>query len=134
MVLLPSDAPSRAASLMVRRRSPRTIEAYTAWIKRYVKFHGLKYPATMGAAEVSAFLTDLAVRQRVAASTQDQALAALLFLYGDVLRAPLPRVENIVMARRAQRLPTVLSRDDVRQAIAEMRGDARLVALVLYGG
>lgn len=121
-------------ALVVRRRSPRTIEAYTSWIKRYVKFHGLTHPATMGVAEVSAFLTDLAVRQRVAASTQNQALAALLFLYRDVLGAPLPRIDNVVMARRAQRLPTVLSREEIRQVLGEVRGDARLVALILYGG
>jgi integron integrase len=121
------------AALIVRRRSPRTIEAYTTWIKRYVRFHKLRHPAQMGAAEVSAFLTDLAVQQRVAASTQNQALAALVFLYRDVLRAPLPRIENVVPARQAQRLPSVLSREEVRQVLAEMRGDARLVALLLYG-
>ncbi len=121
-------------ALMVRRRSVRTIEAYTGWIKRYVKFHGLKHPATMGAAEVSAFLTDLAVRQRVAASTQNQALSALLFLYRDVLRAPLPLLGDVVHARRPQRLPNVLSRADVAAVLREMRGVPRLVGLLLYGG
>lgn len=121
-------------ALQVRRRSPRTIEVYTAWVRRYVQFHGVRHPATMGAAEVSAFLTDLAVRGRVAASTQNQALAALLFLYRYVLAAPLPPIENVTMARRPQRLPSVLARDEVRALLAEMQGDARLVALVLYGG
>jgi len=122
------------AALVVRRRSPRTIEAYTAWVRRYVRFHGLRHPSAMGAAEVSAFLTDLAVRRRVAASTQNQALAALLFLYRHVLGAPLPPIGDVVAARRPQRLPTVLTRDEVRRLLAEMRGEARLVALLLYGG
>jgi integron integrase len=121
-------------ALLVRRRSPRTIEAYSAWIKRYIRFHGVKHPSSMGAAEVSAFLTDLAVRQRVAASTQNQALAALLFLYRDVLGAPLPLLGDVVHARRPQRLPNVLSRRDVAAVLKEMRGVPRLVALVLYGG
>jgi integron integrase len=122
------------AALHVRRRSPRTIEAYTAWIKRFIRFHGLKHPSTLGPAQVSEFLTDLAVRQRIAASTQNQALAALIFLYRDVLQSPLPRVENIVMARKAQRLPSVLTRPEVQQVLAEVRGTARLVCTLLYGG
>ncbi len=120
-------------ALLVRRRSPRTVQAYSSWIKRYVRFHGLRHPSTLGAAEVRAFLSDLAVRQHVAASTQNQALAALIFLYRDVLRQPLPMVSDFAPARRAQRLPTVLTRDEVRAVLAAMEGTPRLVALVLYG-
>ena len=122
------------AALHVRRRSPRTVEAYTAWIKRYIRFHGLKHPSTIGPAQVSEFLTDLAVKQRVSASTQNQALAALIFLYRDVLQSPLPRLGNVVFARRAQRLPTVLSRQEVQRVLADVHGDARLVCVLLYGG
>jgi integron integrase len=123
------------AALEVRRRSPRTIEAYRSWVRRYVQFHTLRHPSTMGAAEVAEFLTDLAVRRRVSASTQNQALAALTFLYRDVLHQPLETAGvDVVAARRPQRLPNVLAREDVARVLAAMRGMPRLVALLLYGG
>jgi integron integrase len=122
------------SALEVRRRSPRTIEAYSFWVRRYVHFHGRRHPSTMGPAEVGEFLTDLAVTKRVSASTQNQALAALQFLYRDVLHRPLEGLSDVVSARRPQRLPNVLSREEVAVVLAQMRGATRLVALLLYGG
>ena len=119
--------------MRLRRLSPRTEEAYVGWIRRFARFHGLRHPRLLGEQEVTAFLTDLAVRQRVSASTQSQALAALLFLYRDVIRAPLPWLNEVVRARRPSRLPNVLTREEVRLVLAEMRGISRLVALLLYG-
>lgn len=136
---LPRDERRFSLIGMVRRRarlrhlSPRTEEVYSSWIRRFVRFHGIRHPRSMGEAEVTAFLTHLAVRERVAASTQNQALAALLFLYRDVFREPLPWLGQVVRARRPERLPNVLTREEVRLVIGELRGVSRLVALLLYG-
>ena len=102
------------AALRMRHYSRRTEEAYVAWIRRYIVFHGKRHPAEMGAAEVTAFLTWLAVDRKVAASTQNQALAALLFLYREVLGVE-AWLDELVRAKRPERLPVVLSRDEVRQ-------------------
>jgi len=120
--------------LRVRHYSARTEEAYVQWIKRYVRFHGLRHPGDLGAADAAAFLTSLAVRGRVAASTQMQALAAIVFLYREVLGKDLGRLEGLVPARRPKRLPVVLTRAEVKAVLAHMRGTPRLVASVLYGG
>src|SRR3990172_3441610 len=120
--------------LRVRHYSARTEEAYVQWIKRYVRFHGLRHPGDLGAADAAAFLTSLAVRGRVAASTQMQALAAIVFLYREVLGKDLGRLEGLVPARRPKRLPVVLTRAEVKVVLAHMRGTPRLVASVLYGG
>jgi len=101
--------PSEA--LRLRRYSRRTEEAYVAWARRYIFFHGKRHPAELGALEVTGFLTSLAVEGRVAASTQNQALSALLFLYRDVLEIDLPWLDGIVRARCPQRLPVVLTRE-----------------------
>jgi len=119
--------------MRLRRLSARTEEAYVGWIKRFVRFHELRHPQTLGEPEVTAFLTHLAVQERVSGSTQNQALAALLFLYRDVFREPLPWLNEVVRARRPERLPSVLTREEVRLVLGEMRGTARLVALLLYG-
>jgi integron integrase len=119
--------------MRLRRLSPRTEEAYVAWVRRFVKFHGMRHPQILGEAEVTAFLTHLAVESRVSASTQNQALAALLFLYREVLGAPLTWLSNVVPARRSTRLPNVLTREEVRHVVAEVRGVSRLVVLLLYG-
>jgi len=113
--------------------SLKTEEAYAHWVRRYILFHGKRHPAEMGEAEVNQFLTDLAVTQRVAASTQNQALAALLFLYEKVLRRPLDRLEGVVRAKRPKRLPIVLTRDEVRAILARLDGTYRLIATLLYG-
>src|SRR5882672_1362609 len=96
--------------------SYRTEQAYAYWIERYIRFHGVKHPNTMGEADMERFLTDLAVTGRVSASTQNQALAALLFLYRDVLRVAVGDL-NAVRARRPQRVPLVLSRAEVQQLL-----------------
>jgi integron integrase len=114
--------------------SRRTEDAYVAWVRRFILFHGKRHPGEMGSLEVVAFLSDLAVRGRVSASTQNQALAALLFLYRVVLGRELEGLDGSVRAPRPQRLPTVLSREEVRRVLAELPGVHRLVATLLYGG
>lgn len=90
-------------AIRARHYSPSTEQAYVAWIKRFIAFHGQRHPAEMGEPDVNRFLTHLAVQDRVAASTQNQALAALLFLYGKVLNRPLGKLEGVVRARRPRR-------------------------------
>jgi integron integrase len=122
------------AALRARHYSRRTEEAYVAWIKRYIFFfHAKRHPAEMGAPEVTRFLSSLAVDGRVAASTQNQALSALLFLYRDVLEVDLPWLDGIVRARRPERLPVVLTRDEVRAVLQRLEGVPRLMACPLYG-
>ncbi len=113
--------------------SYRTEQAYVGWIRRFVLFHGKRHPRDLGGADIERFLTDLAVTRQVAASTQNQALAALLFLYKEVLEVPVPWLDNIVRARRPMRLPVVLSREEVRPVLARLRGEPWLVASLLYG-
>ncbi|HEY0972225.1 MAG TPA: integron integrase [Gemmatimonadales bacterium] len=122
-----------SAALEVRHYSPRTIKAYVGWVRRYVHFHGLRHPACLGASEVGAFLSDLATRGRVSASTQNQAHAALLFLYREVLDQPLEPVATLVHAKRPRRLPVVLSRVEVRAVLDRLQGQNALAALLLYG-
>ncbi len=117
-----------------RRLAAATERAYVGWARRYVLFHGKRHPAELGAAEVSAFLTHLAVECRVAAATQNQALAALLFLYREVLDIALGPLPEAARARRPKRLPVVLSRAEARRLLAAMGGVERRVALLLYGG
>jgi site-specific recombinase XerD len=111
----------------------RTEQAYLGWIRRYVDHHGRRHPREMGAAEVEAFLTHLAVRGHVSASTQNQALQALLFLYRHVLEVDLPWLDNVTRARRPRRLPVVLTVAEVRSVPAQMDGTAWLYANLLYG-
>ncbi len=120
-------------AIRARHYSDRTEQAYVAWVARYVRFHGKRHPAEMAEAEVNQFLTHLAVHGRVAASTQNQALAALLFLYAKVLNRPLGQIEGVVRARRPRRLPVVLTRHEVRAVLDELNGTPRLVCTLLYG-
>lgn len=114
--------------------SRRTESAYLEWIKRYLRqFHG-RHPRELREAEVNAFLSELAVKQNVAASTQNQALAALLFLYDKVLDEPLDELSGIIRAQRPRRRPVVLTREEVAAILAELDGVPKLVALLLYGG
>jgi integron integrase len=119
--------------MRVRGLSRATEEAYTRWVVRFVRFHGLRHPEQLGAPEVTAFLSDLAVRRRVSASTQGQALSALLFLYGQVLEVDLPWLDDLVRVRRPSRLPVVLRREEVRLVLDRMQGPAGLIAHLLYG-
>jgi integron integrase len=120
-------------ALRTRHYSHRTEKAYIHWIKRDIFFHGKRHPAQMGAAEVTEFLTSLAIRDRVAASTQNQALSALLFLYRQVLDVELPWLDDVVRAKRPQRLPVVLTRAEVRAVLERLDGVPRLMAFLLYG-
>jgi integron integrase len=119
--------------LRERRYSPRTEQAYVFWIRRFVQFHGRRHPRELGEPEVRGFLSHLAIRDHVAASTQNQALAALTFLYDAVLRRPLARVDGIAPARRARRVPVVLSQREVRALLGRLRDPARLCATLMYG-
>jgi len=120
-------------AVRARHYSQRTEEAYVMWIRRYILFHGKKHPSAMGATEANAFLAYLAVERRVSASTQNQALSALLFLYREVLSEPLPWLDDLVRALRSQHLPVVLTVDEVREVIAQLQGTSRLVVQLLYG-
>jgi integron integrase len=124
---------SLRANLRLRHFSPRTEEAYSAWVRRYVRFHGLRHPADMGQTEVRAFLTHLAVERQLAPATLAQALAALLFLYREVLGRPIEGLGTVPRARAPVRLPVVLTPEEVRLVLQQMRGTARLVGLLLYG-
>ena len=113
--------------------SLRTEQAYADWIKRFIWFHDKRHPAEMGEQEVSAFLSHLAVERKVSASTQNPALAAILFLYSRVLGLDLPWLGSVTRARQPARLPFVISRADVQRVLAAMRGTHQLVARLLYG-
>ncbi|GLC24602.1 integron integrase [Roseisolibacter agri] len=130
--------PTLARTLRVRHYSRRMEVAYCAWVRRFVRYHGLRHPRELGERDVEAFLTHLAVDRRVAAPTQNQALAALLFLYRDVLRRPLALPEHAVRAKHLPRLPVVLTRGEAWAAIDALRGapagrTPALVATLLYG-
>jgi site-specific recombinase XerD len=120
---------------VVRRKhySIRTEQAYVDWIRRFILFHGKRHPAEMAEAEVTAFLTHLARDSGVAASTQNQALSALLFLYKEVLKQELGWLEHVERAKKPARLPVVLTRAEVRRVFRELHGTPRLMAGLLYG-
>jgi integron integrase len=117
----------------MRHLSLRTEEAYCDWIKRFILFHQKRHPVEMGAEEIRQFLTHIAVEASVAASTQNQALCALLFLYRDVLRVELPDIEGIQRARRPARVPVVFTRQEVEMLLAQLAGTHKLIASLLYG-
>ncbi len=120
-------------AVRVRHYSIRTEEAYVRWVRRFVRFSGMRYPSALGAAEVNAFLSHLATRENVAASTQNQALNALVFLYRHVLDQPFPDFNGVVRAKKPIRLPTVLTRAEARTVLARLEGIPWLVASLLYG-
>jgi integron integrase len=140
--LTAAPEPERSFRFMevVRRRlretrySPRTCEAYVHWIRRFIRFHGRRHPKDLSEEHVRVFLSALAVEEGVAPSTQNQALAALLFLYERVVMRRLRRVDGVVPAKRPLRLPVVLSEGEVRRIFAELTGEARLCAMLMYGG
>src|SRR5437867_3780361 len=109
-------------AVRTRHYSRRTEEAYIGWTKRFILFHRKRHPAAMGADEVNAFLSNLAV------------VSALVFLYRHVLDDPLPWIDDIIRARRSRKLPVVLTREEVKSPLAAMKGTPRLVAAILYGG
>ena len=121
-----------ADALRVRHYAFRTEQTYLHWIRRFILFHDKRHPREMGAAEIEAFLTHLAVEGQVAASTQNQALSALLFLYREVLQHKLEQVK-VVWAKKPQRLPTVLSQEETRCLLGHLSGTHRLMSQLLYG-
>lgn len=116
----------------VRHFSIRTEDAYAAWAERFIRFHNIRHPDTMAEPEVNEFLTHLAVDRDLAPSSQNQAMAALLFLYDAVLGTPLDRL-TVIRATRTQRLPVVLSRAEVRSLLTNLEGTSRLIGVLLYG-
>ena len=121
------------AAIRLRHYSRRTEKAYAGWIRRFILFHEKRHPAEMGKAEVTRFLSHLAVEAKVSASTQNQALSALLFLCGEVLNQELGWLDEIVRAKRPARLPVVLSREEVRALLCSLSGVEALMASLLYG-
>lgn len=119
--------------IRTRHYSPRTEEAYVHWFRRFVLFHDRRHPRDLGAADVAAFLSHLAVHERCAAATQNQALAALLFLYRHVLAIDLPWLDELVRAQPREHLPVVLERGEVAAVLRHLDGTPRLVASLLYG-
>ena len=121
------------ALMRMRHYSYETEKRYIYWIRHYIGFHNIRNPAETSAAEVEAFLSHLAVEKRVSASTQNQALAALLFLYRDVLGVDLPWLEKFVPAKKPDHVPVVLTKDEVKQITGELSGTNWLLANLLYG-
>lgn len=138
---VPSSASSTRPRLLdaLRKRiryrhySYRTEQVYVEWVRRFVRFHQRRHPREMGAPEIEAFLIHLATERDVAASTHNQALSALLFLYGEVLGVELPWLGEIARPRRARRLPVVLTRDEVRAVLTLLDGVPGLMTQLLYG-
>ncbi len=120
-------------AIRVRHYSIRTEEAYVEWVKRFILFHGKMHPSDMGEPEVRSFLTHLAVDRNVAASTQNQALNALVFLYKVVLDQPLGEIYGLVRAKRPQRIPVVLTTEEVRRLLRHIEGVQWICACLMYG-
>jgi integron integrase len=120
-------------AIRTRHYSPRTEEAYVHWIRRYIFFHKVRHPADMGKQELNAFLSHLAVKEHVSASTQTQALSALVFLYRHVLERDIGLLEGVVRAKRPGRVPVVLTRGEVRQLLTHLDDVVLLVCTLLYG-
>jgi integron integrase len=135
----PEDKPKKRLVNQVRdvmrlkHYSLRTEQSYWNWIERFIRFHGMRHPTEMGEVEVGAFLTHLARQGKVAASTQNQALSALLFLYKEVLKQEFGWLEGVERAKRPARLPVVLTREEVNKIFAHLNGTTRLMAGLLYG-
>ncbi|UVE16633.1 integron integrase [Pseudomonas sp. LS44] len=119
--------------IRLKHYSIRTERVYCEWVKRFIRFHKYRHPVEMEAIEVEAFLSDLAIRGNVSASTQNQALAALMFLYKQVLKLNLPWLGEVVRAKKPVRLPVVLSVGEVQQVLSQLQGELWLIASLLYG-
>jgi integron integrase len=129
----PKLLPRVRQAIRVRHYSRRTEAAYVDWIKRFARFHGMRSPEELGEREVTQFLSMLAERGRVSASTQNQALSALLFMYREVLGRPVGWMKGVVRAKRPKRLPSVLTPDEVQAVLGQMSGAPWLVCALLYG-
>jgi integron integrase len=119
--------------IRLKQYSHKTEQAYLNWIKRYILFHKKKHPKEMGAAELEKYLTYLATEQKVAASTQNQALSAILFLYKEVLKIPLETDFQFIGAKKPKRLPIVLSKKEVQKVLNRMTGTTKIIGQLLYG-
>lgn len=120
-------------ALRSRHYSPRTEQCYCHWVKRFIFFHHVRHPADMAEPEINAFLTNLAIKEKVSASTQNQALSALLFLYRYVLGRGVGDLGEVIRARRPKRLPVVLTREEVKAVLGHLTGDKWLMASLMYG-
>ena len=120
-------------AIRTRQYSYKTEKAYVGWIKRFIFFHNKRHPAEMGEAEIARFLSSLATDRRVSASTQNQALNALLFLYHQVLFKKVGYVQGVIRAKRPRRLPVVLTRDEVRSILGQLQGPDQIMTMLLYG-
>ena len=120
-------------AIRTKHYSIRTEEAYVQWIRRFILFHNIRHPKDMGAKEVGQFLSDLAVTRQVAASTQNQALSAILFLYQEVLRQEIGWLDEVVRAKKPRKLPVVLTQEEVKAVLHGLSGTAWLMASLLYG-
>ena len=120
-------------AMRVRHYSNRTEDTYCAWVKRYVHFHNMRHPKEMGEQEINAFLTHLAVAEKVSASTQNQALSALLFLYRNVIGKEVGDLGHVIRARKPIHLPVVLTREEVKALLDQLSGDKWLMASLMYG-
>ena len=120
-------------AIRARHYSPRTEDAYVAWIKRFIFFHNKRHPAEMAEPEINAFLTHLAVKEKVSASTQNQALSALLFLYRHIIGREVGDLGEVVRARKPKRIPAVMTRDETKVVLAHLTGDKWLMASLMYG-
>ncbi len=119
--------------IRLKHYSIRTERSYTSWIKRFILFHNKKHPKDMGVAEIEAFLTHLAVERKVAQSTQNQALNAIIFLYREILGIELKEPINAIRAKKPQRLPVVLTKAEVSKLIHTMSGTQKIIGMLLYG-
>ena len=119
--------------IRTRHYSPRTEETYVGWIKRFIFFHNKRHPAETGEKEIAQFLSSLASESHVSASTQNQALNAILFLYREVLRKEIGYVNGVVRAKKPRRLPVVLTREEVKRVLSGLSGTPWLTAMLLYG-
>ena len=120
-------------ALRLRHYSARTEEAYAGWVRRFILFHNKRHPREMGAAEVRRFLSHLALDGQVSASTQNQALSGVLFLYRNVLHIAIGSIENVPRARTPIHVPVVLSRDEVARIMKHVDGVAWIIVALLYG-
>lgn len=120
--------------IRIKHYSIRTEQAYLQWIRRFILFHDRRHPRELGAPELTSFLSDLAIRGKVAAATQNQALNAILFMYREVLKIELPWLDGVQRAKRAQHLPVVLTREETKHLLAQLEGIVWLMTSLTYGG
>ena len=120
-------------AVQTRHYSRRTEKTYSNWIKQYILFHNKRHPIELGEVEVNQFLSHLATKRNVSASTQNQALSAILFLYKNVLNKELGDFGNVVRAKRSRKIPVVFSRDEIRNIFYHLQGAKKLMAKLLYG-